>query len=145
MPHLDLEEGQLAVPGATLSSEGGGWVVGLFLEALHIGFVMLPALLLFTQLLHLHLCAKCQSSGPLCLLGWGLLYPGGKTWKPSPGPGSCSVRGCRELANRLWILCPSLPAPNGYRHNGKSSHHSNPVIAGSPWARLGAQSHTCII
>lgn len=27
-------------------------------------------------------------------------------WEPVPGPGSCSVKGCRELANQLWIALP---------------------------------------
>lgn len=69
-----------------------------------------PAQLLFTQLPHLHLCAKCQwldwDSGSLCLLGLEFFIP----WRkdnlgnhcqalPRPGPGS--VRGCRELVNQF--------------------------------------------
>lgn len=56
--------------------------LGVFLKALLTDFEMHPARLLFTQLLHLHLCAKCQwlswGSGLLCVLGLEPFIASGK-------------------------------------------------------------------
>lgn len=118
IPHPGLGGGRLAVPGATDSNDGGdggvgvGVVVWAFLEAAAHWFGNASSRLLFTQSLNLHLCAKCQwlhrGSGPLCLLDWAFhTLKERQPWNPFPGPvGSCSVKGCRELATRLWIALP---------------------------------------
>lgn len=112
MPHPGLGGGWLAVPGATDSNGGGGCGVGPFLRLLLTGLVMHPAgYYLPSPLIYISVQNVSGSTGALgpCVCWTGAFHTlkERQPWNPFPGPvGSCSVKGCRELATRLWIALP---------------------------------------